>query len=490
MEEITILWTKREARLRDNPSLNQALELGIPILVLFLVEPSQGRCADHSPRHFSFQMIGWKEYAKALESLGAHCLFAEGEIEEVLIFLSKYTNIRYLISRFEIGNHASYERDQKLKKFCKELNCEWLEPKSQFAIRGLKSGRKGWPEKWKQWMSEPLVTPKIESNSWWRPPKEILENRIWKTFSVKLQLTNSQIPGESGALDTLQSFLDDRARHYSGCISKPHESRTHCSRLSTYLAWGQISSRYVYQLTKSKQLNSSPFLKRQFERFLSRLFWRDHMIQKFESESRIEFENFNRAYDLLPKSKNLDLLQAWETGNTGYPLVDACMRCLVKTGYLNFRMRAMLVSFLTMILWQDWREGVHHLSRLFLDYEPGIHYFQFQMQAGSVGNHQIRIYNPYKQSLENDPDCHFIRDWIPELSYLPNQTIHSWGIEESLFGLSSKYPKPIVEFTKAYKKAKELQFAFRKNPLVQKELREIRKKHVIGERERSPTKLP
>ena len=87
-------------------------------------------------------------------------------------------------------------------------------------------------------------------------------------------------------------------------------------------------------------------------------------------------------------------------------------------------MRAMLVSFLCHHLHQDWRRGVYHIAKLFLDYEPGIHYTQFQMQAGVTGINSIRVYNPIKQSIEHEPYGIFIKKWIPELSNVPSSLVH------------------------------------------------------------------
>jgi deoxyribodipyrimidine photo-lyase len=234
--------------------------------------------------------------------------------------------------------------------------------------------------------------------------------------------------------------------------------------------------------------------KRNVRAFADRLRWQAHFIQKFESEWEYEFLPINRGYIAIDAQKKFDQAKfdAWKAGMTGVPLVDACMRCVAQTGYLNFRMRAMVVSFYSQYLWQPWKPGADYLASTFTDFEPGIHYAQFQMQSGYTGVNTIRIYNPIKQSQEHDPNGTFIKEWVKELAHLPDAYIHEpWKIppmERMLLDLEMDphYPiEPIVPLEKARKHASDVLYGIKKKGVVRNEAQRILAKHVNPSSRRS-----
>ncbi|WP_310589114.1 cryptochrome/deoxyribodipyrimidine photo-lyase family protein [Fibrella forsythiae] len=409
------------------------------------------------------------------------------EVVDVLGTLLQQFTIDTLFSHEETGLKITYDRDKAVAQFCREHNIDWQEYQCNGVIRLLKN-RDTWADDWQQTMRSPQQHPDLTR---WIPanvPADWYEAERGPDLPATWHVPDPafQPGGEQNAFRYMDSFLTERIALYAKSISKPLESRRGCSRVSPYLAWGCLSIRQVFQAQlQAAQHPVQPGLGRQFSAFASRLRWHCHFIQKFESEDRIEFENVNRAFDSLAKNENPVHYRAWRDGFTGYPMVDACMRCLIATGYINFRMRAMLMSFLSHHLLQHWKDGALHMARMYTDFEPGIHYAQIQMQSGMTGTNTVRIYNPVKQSQEHDPNGVFIKQWIPELANCPVAYIHEpWTmppLEQDMahFHVGINYPAPIVNITETGREARLKLHQPRKTETGQEEQARILKRHAI-----------
>ena len=451
-----IIWFKRDLRVYDHAPLMAAAQAG-KILPLYIIEPELWRLPDSSRRHWHFIHDSLRDLQADLAAVGTPLVIRIGDATQVLEQLRHELGMFALWSHEETGNGWTYQRDIAVAQWCCANGIPWHELPCNGVVRRLKS-HDGWAKLRDARMSTSILSvPHIPTR---------IENVVSQPLPEKndrmfgdTNIGSVQAGGRKEAIRTLESFLKERSRYYMQTISKPGVSARHCSRLSAHITFGTLSVREVEQATKAKMRAlagnndlEAAFFRRNLAAFLSRLAWHCHFIQKLEQQPDIEFKCMHPAFEGMREPHfREDFFDAWKMGHTGYPLIDACMRSLHENGWITFRMRAMLVSFASYHLWLDWRKTAPFLAQLFTDYEPGIHYSQFQMQSGVTGINAVRMYNPIKQSLDHDSQGKFIRRYVPELKTVPDSFIHEpWRMDLP----PVNYPLPIVEHEAAIKYAR------------------------------------
>ncbi len=483
---IVLVWLKRDLRMTDHAPFRYAIESGFPVLPLYTFEPTLKQLPEWSPRHWRFAWECVQELKARLENLGIHLLVAHREVIPLLNLLDSIFQIEGLYSHQETGQKKTFDRDKAVKSWCKSKGIRWQEFRQDGVFRGLRN-RANWQRDWQYDMNEPENQPDWKNATSPSIPPDLWD--VWKGSPLPAEITlpapGFQPGGMHAAEKYLAGFVDQRAYHYGRHLSKPGPSRRSCSRFSPYIAHGCLSVRQILKTTRPRL--AEPDLGWNLKNFHSRLWWRSHYIQKLESEWQIEFEPINRGFLALDRNHDPVKFEAWRTGNTGIPMVDATMRCLRATGWTNFRLRATMATFATFALWLDWKLVAEELGRLFTDFEPGIHFAQMQMQAGLSGYHPMRLFNPIYQSEQHDPDGSYVRQWVPELTEVPAPLIYRpWRmtpLDQAYYQcrLGKDYPYPILDYDAAVRINKERYWKIRQTAAVQERLPALWDRHCIPE---------
>ena len=496
-----IVWFKKDLRWHDHAPLANAAawaaEHGGRVLPLWVYEPAMWQQCDMAAQHAGFanECLAELDAWVTQDSLNqARLCRINDEMLSALSALHATLGPFTLVSTEETGNMWSYQRDLAVIDWCKTHGVEWREFPSNGVVRRLLShggGRNRWTQHRLKRLQGAVLTAPVQVR--WVTTQALDGLTVCDEMSAAdLRVTGVEKPerkrgGRSLALTELHTFLNERGRTYRFDMSSPVTAPESCSRISAQLAWGTLSIRECVQATAQRRAELQAMqpgerpdgFMASLKSFESRLHWHCHFIQKLESEPAIELRNVNRGFDDLRNEGALTIeenarLTAWCEGKTGFPFIDACMRSLNATGWINFRMRAMLVSFGAYQLWLHWRHLGTHLAQQFTDYEPGIHWSQCQMQSGVTGINTIRIYSPTKQSHDQDPTGVFIRQWVPELASVEPEFIHEPWLMPSP---PANYPAPVVELKAATLAAKEKIYGKKAEKAVKVEAARVFEKH-------------
>lgn len=485
-EPVTLVWFKRDLRAEDHAPLCAAAGRG-RVIPVYVAEPGLWAQPTMAGRHWAFVADSLHALRDALAARGAPLVVRVGEAVPVLSALARAHGADALHAHAETGDGWTFARDRAVADWARTAGVAFREWPSAGVVRGLAS-RDGWAGQWERRMRAPvLAAPGLRPAA---PPPEPGPIPGAAALGLPPDPCAVQAGGRAAALSTLGSFLAVRGQDYRRAMASPVTAFDACSRLSPHLAWGTISTREAAQAGWARAAairadGAAPGWAGSVDSFLARLHWRCHFMQKLESEPAIEHRCMHRAYEgLREPGHSPERLAAWAQGETGLPFVDACMRALAATGWMTFRMRAMLTAVGAYHLWLDWRAMAPPLARLFTDYEPGIHYSQLQMQSGVTGINTTRVYNPVKQSLEQDPQGVFIRRWLPVLGRVPAAFLHEpWKMPPGLQHASGcvigrDYPAPVVDHVAAARVAKARVHALRHGPAFAAEKQAVMVRHA------------
>jgi deoxyribodipyrimidine photo-lyase len=491
----TLVWFKRDLRIHDHAPLFAAAAAGL-VLPVYVVEPTYWAGADVSRRQYAAIASAVDELDDTLSALGAPLHLEVGEAVEVLSRLCRQHKVMAIHAHEETGNAMTFKRDIAVRRMARDLGVAFKEWQQHGVVRPLRD-RNTWGRQHAAFMqaarvSAPTRLTAIEGAGGGAMPDALTLGLLPDGCEAVQRGTRAE------GLALFQSFVAGRGATYRCAMSSPLEGETACSRLSVPLSTGALSMREVMQWSLTERYRLSRLTTEQrsvpvtaLDSLIARLHWHCHFIQKLESEPEIEWRSQHPVHEARRQKTLPDdpVLEAWATGRTGFPFVDACMRSLIASGWLNFRMRAMVMAFASYHLNLDWQATGTRLARLFTDYEPGIHWSQVQMQAGQTGINTPRIYNPVKQGHDQDPDGVFTRRFVPELAALPTALLHQpWkadsdGLTRLGITLGRTYPQRIVDHEEAARAARARLTETRREPGFRGAANKVFQRH--GSRKRS-----
>ena len=461
MESIAIVWHRRDLRIHDHRALAAALDNCARVIPVFILDDAILKHPLTSMDRVRYMFESLSDLRDAYARRHCKLVLRHGTPHEELVRLCRETGATQIYFHEDTDRKYGRERDDALAgRIGSIAECFPIGDNGVFTGSG---SRVGWPGRWEKRMREPICTPPDVIQS----VTGIESLPIYSQEHLGLvsgSATHATPGGERWARRRLDTWSKGETVYggvgaYGRNVSRPYFcERGATSRLSAPLSFGCISLRTVVQASWKMQ-EANPGCKGRTH-WHSRLVWHDHFTQKLRDFPDAQYENINPVYDSIRQELDAEMFARWTEGQTGFPMVDACMRALKQTGFLNFRMRAMVASFLTYLLWQPWQPGAEWFQRCLIDFDTGINHQQWQMQAGTVGWHANRFYDPVLQAEKFDPEGLFIDKYVPELRAIPMpQKAAPWrmsasDIAKSGVVLGVDYPLPMIDRNAAVRRAR------------------------------------
>lgn len=463
-ENFGIFWFRHDLRLKDNLALNRLIYKCDKVILIYILDENI---------HLGGATKWWlhhslKNLNKSLKEKKSQIIFFKGSPKKILNKLIDQFKIKY-VHWNRLYDSYSIERDLQIKK---DLNKDDIEVKSfngslinePWTIKN-KSGTffKVFTPYWNTCLEE---TKKINlSESLNHIPtlfinsEDIFSLNQLKLYPLKSKWTKIMsshwVPGEKQALENFSYFKKNIIEHYDDGRDRPDKNFT--SKLSPYLHFGEISPKRIFsEIQKKKTFN----LKSK-KKYLAEIGWREFSYNLLYHYPNIKTEPIQKKFKKFPWKKNKKYLKVWQQGKTGYPIVDAGMKQLYKTGWMHNRVRMIVGSFLCKNLLIHWWEGEKWFFDTLVDADFASNAAGWQWIAGCGADAApyFRVFNPLLQGIKFDPEGKYVKKYLPALNDIPPMFVHSpWKLtkeEQIKFNckLGKDYPKPIVNLSESRDKA-------------------------------------
>ncbi len=449
--KLSLFIFRRDLRLDDNTGLIGALESSDEALPCFILDPrlvKAGEQRNHNAVRFLTESI--LDLSKQLETIGKHLYCFSGVPEVVVAELIETTHLESVFLNRDYTPFSN-KRDSKIRKCCEQRDVsfhsfsDYLIHEPQQVLNQHGKPYTNFSHFYKKAKILPIRTPIANVHRNYFSDKHSFP---YSTGLQDVRVCDNGTNFVGGGSTLAQSILNNLDKLADYGRNRDYPIREGTSNLSAHLKFGTCSVRMVHSKVSGKFGETHPLLRQ--------LFWRDFFTHIGFHFPRVFKESFRKDRKYLPWNQDYSSFEEWCKGQTGFPIVDAGMRELNSTGHMHNRVRMIVASFLVKDLHIDWKWGEKYFAKLLLDYDVSVNNGNWQWVASTGCDSQpyFRIFNPWLQQQKYDPECRYIKKWIPELAHLTPSQIHQLYKSRPLDLLG--YPKPILDHSEEAKIARVL----------------------------------